>query len=143
MAGAVVVPDDGCQGQDALHDADQDSGRGVPAVLFEVELPFECLVDRFDDLAQWLEELGTGPFWLAFAGRPQQAQACLAQGGFELSAEVVLVPDDELTGPVGGRGLAGEDVEQHLAFVGLGAGEAKPTGSPCRVHSRCSRSPQK
>jgi hypothetical protein len=51
LAGAVVVPDRGGQGQDALEYPDDDPGRGVPAVPFEVELAFECLVDRLDDLA--------------------------------------------------------------------------------------------
>ena len=50
LAGVVVVPDRGGQGQDALHDAEPDSGRGVPAVSFEVELTLEGVVDRLDDL---------------------------------------------------------------------------------------------
>ena len=50
LAGAVVVPDRGGQGEDALHDADPDPGGGVAAVLFEVELTFEGVVDRLDDL---------------------------------------------------------------------------------------------
>ena len=48
---AVVVPDRGGQGQDALHDADPDPGGGVAAVLFEVELALEGVVDRLNDLA--------------------------------------------------------------------------------------------
>ncbi len=63
------------------------------------------------------------------AGRNSRRPAWLRVAS-KLSAEVVLVPDDELTGPVGGRGLAGEDVEQHLAFVGLGAGECEADGEP-------------
>ena len=47
------------------------SGRGAPAVAFQVELPFEGVVDRFDDLAQGFEELRAGPFGLALAGRAQ------------------------------------------------------------------------
>jgi len=42
----VVVPDGGGQGQDGLQDADPHSGGGVPAVLFEVELALEGVVDR-------------------------------------------------------------------------------------------------
>jgi len=52
------VPDGSGQGEDALQDAGKDSGRGVPAVTLEVELTFEGVVDRLDDLPQWLEELG-------------------------------------------------------------------------------------
>jgi hypothetical protein len=38
VAGVVVVPGGGGQGQDALQDPDQDVGRGVAAVAFQVEL---------------------------------------------------------------------------------------------------------
>ena len=51
LAGSVVVPDRGGQGQDALQNADDDTLGRVPAVPFEVQLAFECLVDRLDDLA--------------------------------------------------------------------------------------------
>ena len=74
-AGVVVVPDRGGQGEDALQDAHDDSGGGVAAVAFEVELAFEGLVDRFDDLAQRLEQVRAGPFGLALAGRAQQLQS--------------------------------------------------------------------
>jgi hypothetical protein len=47
-------------------------------VAFEVELALEGVVDRFDDLAQWLEELGACAFGLAFAGRAEQAEAIAA-----------------------------------------------------------------
>jgi hypothetical protein len=52
LAGAVVVQDGGGQGEDALQNADEYSGWGVPAVAFEIELAFEGVVDGFDDLAQ-------------------------------------------------------------------------------------------
>ena len=69
----VVVPDGGGQREDALQDADDDSGGGLPAVAFEVELALVGVVDRLDGLAQRLEEPGAGSFGLAFAGRAQQA----------------------------------------------------------------------
>ncbi len=52
------MPDRRGQGQDALYDADPDTGGGVAAVLFEVELALEGVIDRLDDLPQRLEELG-------------------------------------------------------------------------------------
>jgi hypothetical protein len=55
-------------------------------VAFEVELALEGVVDRFDDLAQWLEELGACAFGLAFAGRAEQAEAIAGLLGFELAA---------------------------------------------------------
>src|SRR5216683_1835610 len=91
LAGLVVVPDGGGQGEDALQDADQDSGGSLPAVPLEVELALECVVDRLDDLAQRLEELGAGPFGLALAGRAQQARPGAGEGGLEVATVVVLV----------------------------------------------------
>jgi len=50
------VPDRGGEREDALQDADHHPGGGVAAVLFEVELAFEGVVDRFDELADGLEQ---------------------------------------------------------------------------------------
>ena len=47
----AIVPDRCGEGEEALHDADRDAGDGAPAVGFEVELAFECVVDGLDDLA--------------------------------------------------------------------------------------------
>jgi hypothetical protein len=52
----------------------------VAAVAFEVELAFQGVVDRFDDLPQWLEELGTGPEGFALAGGAEQADAAAGEG---------------------------------------------------------------
>jgi hypothetical protein len=98
LAGVVVVPDRGGQGEDALQDADQDSGGGLAAVAFEVELTLVGVEDRFDGLAQGLEKPAACSLGFALAGRSEQGQARLSQGGFELGAEVVLVPDDDLSG---------------------------------------------
>jgi hypothetical protein len=87
----VVVPDGGGQGQDALEHPDGYACWGVPAVLFEVKLAFEGVVDRFDDLAQRFEELGARPFRLALAGRAQQADPAIGQGGLEVVPVVVLM----------------------------------------------------
>jgi len=38
LPGAVVVPDRGGEGEDALQDADEHARRGAPAVAFAVEL---------------------------------------------------------------------------------------------------------
>jgi hypothetical protein len=87
----VVVPDRGGEGEDALQDSGHDAGWGVAAVAFEVELAFEGVVDGLDDLAQRLEEPGTGPFRLARAGRAEQADAASGQGGLEVVPVVVLM----------------------------------------------------
>jgi hypothetical protein len=60
------VPDRCGQGEDALGDAGADAGDGAATVCFEVELAFEGVVDRFDDLAERFEEAfaGAGMFSL-------------------------------------------------------------------------------
>ncbi|WP_377273406.1 hypothetical protein [Peterkaempfera sp. SMS 1(5)a] len=50
LAGAVVEPDCGGEGQDAPGGTDGDTLEGPCAVLFEVKLLFEAVVDRID---QW------------------------------------------------------------------------------------------
>jgi hypothetical protein len=56
----------------------------------------------------------------------------------------VLVGQQRLSRPGGHQvRLDAQQVHQHLALVGLGAINAKATGRPCRVQTRCSRSPQK
>src|SRR5437667_72786 len=60
LVGEVVVPDGGGEGEQALQHAGGHAGVGTSAVLFEVELAFEGVVDRFDQLAQRFEQPGTG-----------------------------------------------------------------------------------
>jgi len=43
LAGGVVVPDGGSEGEDALQDADGDAVDGAAAVALEIELSFECV----------------------------------------------------------------------------------------------------
>lgn len=110
----VVMPDGGGAGEDALEDAGDHAGRGVPAMAFEVKLALEGVVDRLDDLAQWLEELIAGTAALACAGRAQQADLAAGQGCLEVVAVVVLVGDGGDSGSgagvslVIGRRLAGQ-----------------------------------
>jgi hypothetical protein len=46
----VVAPDRGGHGQDALGDADGNTRIAALAVVFEVELAFEGVVDRLDQI---------------------------------------------------------------------------------------------
>src|SRR5579859_49167 len=50
-----VVPDGGGEGEEALADACPDAVGDVAAVVFERELAFERVVDRFDPLAHAAE----------------------------------------------------------------------------------------
>jgi hypothetical protein len=67
----IVVPDRGGHGQDALGDAGEDAGDGAGAVVLDVELALESVVDGLDDLPQWFEEPGARAGLLAFAGRAE------------------------------------------------------------------------
>ena len=72
-----------------------------------------------DDLPQGFEELCAGAWFLALTGRPQEFDPGCGELGFEVLAEVVLVPDQGracmqaslLKGGEGGS--AGHDVGQH------------------------------
>lgn len=64
-------------------DADHHPAGGAAPVAFEVELAFEGLVDRLDDLPQRLEQLRPGALGLALAGRPQQPDAPLRELALE------------------------------------------------------------
>ena len=130
-ADGVVVPDGGGEGEEALRDAGDDAGGGATAVAFEVELAFEGVVDRLDDLPQRFEEPGAGPVRFALAGRAQQGDAGVGQGGLELAAEVVLVRDQGLAcrRPVRSRSAARMS-SRTCALVGLRAGEREPDRQP-------------
>ena len=143
LAGAVVVPDHGGQGQDALQHPYGHACRGVPAVAFQVQLAFEGLVDRLDHLPQRAEQVRAGPLGLALAGRAQQPDAKLGQLGLEPAAVVVLVGDQGLAGPGSHQGrVGGQDAQQYLALVGLGAGQREADRQAVQVQTRCRRSPQ-
>src|SRR6266540_1280237 len=97
-------------------------------MVLEVELSFEGVEDRFDDLAQRLEEPLPGSWFLALTSRAQQLDAGGVEVGLEGTAEVVLVTDHDLSGwvgdqPVGQCWGVSEDLGEHLTFVGLRAGQ--------------------
>jgi hypothetical protein len=104
LAGVVVVPDDGGQGEDTLHLADEDTKRLAPAVAFQVGLAFGGVVDRFNDLAQRPEGPPGEPLALALSIRPPQAKARADEGRFEF-VPIVLVANNGLPGLPGHRGL--------------------------------------
>jgi hypothetical protein len=68
----VVVVNGGGEGEDA----DDDTVMGSGAVAFEVELAFEGVVDRLDDLAERFEEPGAGSWSFVLERRSQQSRAC-------------------------------------------------------------------
>jgi hypothetical protein len=108
-----------------------DTAGCASAVLFEVELALEGLIDRLDDLPQRFEHGCAGPFRFALAGWSQQTDALLDQLVFEVAAEVVLVADERLSGPRGDEaGFGGEEVQQVSLSWALAPVRAKTTGRP-------------
>lgn len=105
-------------------------------MLLEIELALEGFVDGLNDLPQRFEQRCAGPFRLALAGWPQQPNALLDQLMFEVPAEVVLVADQRLSGPVGDKvRLCREQIQQGCAlnFTGLAARWTKRLGTPVSV----------
>src|SRR5712692_3052795 len=118
LAGLPVEVDRGAEGEDAGGDAGVETGWGAGEVVFELELVFECLDDRFDPLAdeadRRLEALG-----LVLAARPQDEAAELPDRLLELAPGEAFVAEEELAG----EGLALEQRESGLALGGVGGDE--------------------
>src|SRR5215207_1147622 len=95
LAGVPVVPDRGGQGEDALQDPYGDAGDRPAAVLFEVELAFEGLVDRFDALAYRPEQgpAGTGGFFVVRGS--DDGDTAVVEPGFGVAVAVALVHDQD------------------------------------------------
>ena len=94
MLGGFVVPDGGGEGEDALEDPGADAGFGAAAVAFEVELGFQCLVDRLDDLSERFEVAAAGAGCLRFQVRSDQGDAGLVEFVLEAGPPVALVGDE-------------------------------------------------
>ena len=75
------MPDHGGAGEDALEDPGGYAVGGAAAVVFEVELAFEGAVDRFDGLAQRLEELGGWASWTSSRAETSCTSACPSMPG--------------------------------------------------------------
>jgi hypothetical protein len=60
LAGGTVVPDGGGQGEQTLGDAGGDAVDGAATVPFEIELAFEGVVDRLDQLPSGPAGSGSG-----------------------------------------------------------------------------------
>ena len=130
--------------QEALGNPGANPGHGASAVALEVELGFEGVVDRLDDLAQGFEEPcpGTG----RFAGLCRAQQGDPGAGEFGLQGLAVKFLSPINTCPVR-SGPASPAVPARISSStvrssALAPVSAKPTGTPCTVVTRCRRSPQ-
>ena len=127
----MVVPDSSGEGKESLEHSGDDAARRASTMLFQVELAFQGVVDRFDELAQGLQEPCTRPWWLSGLGRPNQSCVVAGQERLELSRGVALVGQDHLPG-TDQPGLDLEEVPRNLAFVHLGVGQSERDGKPSR-----------
>src|SRR3954453_1388212 len=91
LACVPVVPDRGGQGEDALQDPDGDAGDGTATVLFEIELAFEGLVDRFDALPYGPQQATTGACRFGAVRGSHDSNTAVVEPGFGVAVAVALV----------------------------------------------------
>ena len=124
---SLVEVDAGAEGEDARGDACEEAGRGAGAVLFEQELVFERVDDRFDSLPDPADRRN-GPVGLIGAAGPEQECVQLADGGFEPGSRKALVADDRRA--VDRVGF--QQRERRFAFAGVGGDEIEVDDRACR-----------
>src|SRR3954470_23177885 len=121
LSGGAVVPDGGGEGEQSLRDTSGHACQAAPAVQFQVELAFEGVVDRLDQLPDRRQQslAGTGR---AVAQRgAQQVRAAGVQIVVQLGGDVALVGQQQQAGAFGEQvGIGVQDAHQHLAFVEFG-----------------------
>src|SRR5215204_3245924 len=83
LLGSFVVPDGGGEREEALHHAGGDASVGACTVSFEIELAFEGVVDRLDDLTERFEQLLSRPRGPVFVGGSQQPDVVVLEERFE------------------------------------------------------------
>src|SRR4051812_8669887 len=122
----VVVPDAGCEREQAERDAAGEAGQGAGAVAFESELAFASPEHRFDPLANRSE--GSVAARFVFAVGAQEAGAAAGHELLELFAREAFVGDDG----VSGDGDASEQLGGNITFGDVGGGELKADRHPVR-----------
>ena len=123
------MPDGGGEREDSLEDAGADAGGFASAVAFEIELGFERLVDRLDDLAEWFEE--SLPWTTSFLGlqfRAVEGDPDLVEFGFECDGLVAFVGHQGLTVSAGEGRVEVDHRERGVSFIGLCAGQGVRDG---------------
>src|SRR6266567_3855889 len=91
LSGPPVVPDRGGQGEHALQDPHGNTRHGASAVLFEVELAFEGLVDRFNALPYRTQQAATRPLRLTAIRRSHHSDTPVVEPVFGVTVAVSLV----------------------------------------------------
>src|SRR3954462_10508164 len=132
-----VVPEAGCEREQAERDAAGEAGHGAGAVAFESELAFAGPEHRFDPLADGSERSVAARF--VFAVGAQKARAAAGHELLERFAGEAFVGDDGVPGDRDASEQLGGDV----TFGEVGGGELKADRQAVRGASKYSRKPQK
>src|SRR5258706_3609057 len=134
LAGVPVVPDGGGQGEDALQDSNGDAGDGASAVLFEIELAFEGVVDRFDALSYCPQQARTGACRFGAVGGSHDSATAVVEPGFRIAVSVALVDDqDQPIRVVKHVRLQGDQIDEDLTFVSFGVAQSERDGQAGHV----------
>src|ERR1019366_1315927 len=96
LSAVVVVPDRSGEGEQSLQDPSHHALCGVAPVSFQVELAFQGLVDRFDELTERLQEPCSGTGSLALLGRSDELDPLGGEEPLELGTGVALVGPADL-----------------------------------------------
>src|SRR5438034_4596173 len=91
LSGTPVVPDRGGQGEHALQDPHGNTRHGASAMLFEVELAFEGLIDRFDALPYRTQQATTRPFRFTAIRWPHHSDTPVVKPVLGIAVAVTLV----------------------------------------------------
>ncbi|BEL10262.1 hypothetical protein Q0Z83_084530 [Actinoplanes sichuanensis] len=119
------MPDRGGHGEQALGDTGADAFDAAAAVQFDVELPFQGVVDRLDQLAYGFEQVLARTWGPVAVGRPWQPCPAFGEPPVEFGRDVAFAGDDQLSGPGGEEtGVLFQHRGQDLTFVGFGVGQS-------------------
>src|ERR1035437_4490730 len=144
LSAVVVVPDGSGQSEQSLQYPGHHTLGGVTSVSFQVELAFEGLVARLDELTERLQDPCSGPLCLALLRRTDELCPLGGEEALELGAGVALVGQDDQARS--GSEQCGVDLEQvpgHLAFVHFGIGQGEGDREPDRgAHQVEAQSPE-
>src|SRR5450759_3643925 len=96
LSAVVVVPDGSGQSEQSLQYPGHHTLCGVSSVSFQVELAFQGLVDRLDELPEGLQEPCSRARGLTLLGRTDEVCSLGGEEAFELGTGVALVGQDDL-----------------------------------------------
>src|SRR5262249_56540255 len=118
--------DGGGRGEEGLQDPHGTTRHGAPAVLFEVELAFEGLIDRFDALPYRTQQATTRPCLFTAVRGSHDRDTPVVEPVFGVAVAVALVHhQNQPIRVVEHVRLHTHQVNENLTFVGLGVGQGE------------------